>query len=79
MQNLSYENDFDLHKNEIAGRTHFPMNAASSKRSVMAQHGSKKAGYVVFRAERQLTKRLEEANTKTRFHREAKDNSEIAY
>ena len=23
MQNLSYENDFDLHKNKLAGRTHF--------------------------------------------------------
>ena len=26
MQNLSYENEFDLHENETACRTHFHMN-----------------------------------------------------
>ena len=25
MRNHSYENDFDLHENETAGRTHFPI------------------------------------------------------
>ena len=27
MQNLSYENEFDLHENEPAGETHFHMNS----------------------------------------------------
>ena len=26
MQNLSYENEFDLHENETVGRTHLHMN-----------------------------------------------------
>ena len=26
LQNLSYENDFDLHENETVGETHFHMN-----------------------------------------------------
>jgi len=31
MQNLSYENEFDLHENEPVGGTHFPMNGFAQR------------------------------------------------
>ena len=36
MQNLSYENEFDLHENEPVGETHFHMNGFA-QRPVLTQ------------------------------------------
>ena len=38
MQNLSYENDFDLHENETARRTHFHMNGFSLRLDLKQRH-----------------------------------------
>ena len=42
MQNLSYENEFDLHENAPVGGTHFHMNVFARN-----SHNSKKAYFLV--------------------------------
>ena len=38
MRNQSYENDFDLHENETAGRIHFHMNGFALRLILKQRH-----------------------------------------
>ena len=49
MRNLSYENDFDLHENETACRTHFHMKGFALRLALKQRHkGTRKWPIRVF-------------------------------
>ena len=100
MQNLSYENEFDLHQNEPVGGTHFLLSRSSLEPLILLDLVNTKLYcfsarvhcysclYIIFsvnpvrRSEELLGRphfRNEWFHTKTRFGKEAKDNSEMAY
>jgi len=47
VQNLSYENEFDLHENEPVGETHFQMNGLARRLGLTPRQSQLRSGPVV--------------------------------
>ena len=68
MQNLSYENEFDLHENEQVGGSHFHMNDFV-RRLVLVQPAIRPDGKLVLKQRQKVTRRLPKYKVVLMFHK----------